>query len=79
MEHGELYFYQQLLLTFPCRSEDNLKGNYNTYRDHFMAKFPERFDEVVEQGRRSQHLQTMHMLDQFNSLIEQLFHHYSQF
>jgi hypothetical protein len=74
VEHGEPYFYQQLLLSMPCRSENELTGNYNSYRDHFLAKFPERFSEVIEQDHRSQHLQTMHMLNQFNSLIEELFH-----
>jgi DNA replication protein DnaC len=73
IEHGELYFYQQLLLSLPWRSEDELKGNYNTYRDHFIAKFPEKFEEALEQRHRSQHLQTMHMINQFNSLIEELF------
>ena len=38
-----------------------------------MAKFSERFAETIEQGYQSQHLQTMHMLNQFNTLIEELF------
>src|SRR5271154_1569708 len=73
IEHGELYFYQQLLCSLPSHSEHELKGGYDTYREHFIAKFPERFTETIEQGLRSQHLQTMHMLNQFNSLIEELF------
>jgi hypothetical protein len=72
VEHGELYFYQQLLLTLPCHSESELVGNYNTYRDHFITRFPERFTEAMEHNHRSQHMQTMHMLNQFNSLIEEL-------
>src|SRR5947208_15745183 len=41
LEHGELYFYQQLLLRLTCRSEEELKGNFATYRQHFLFKFPE--------------------------------------
>ncbi|RHZ66852.1 hypothetical protein Glove_304g8 [Diversispora epigaea] len=65
-EYGELYFYQQLLLSIPARSEDNLKEDYNTYRDHFLSKFPERFSETIEQNRRNHHLQTINMIEQFN-------------
>jgi hypothetical protein len=73
IEHGELYFYQQLLCSLPCRHENELIGGYNTYREHFMTKYPERFAEVIEQSHRSQHLQTIHMLNQFNTLMEHLF------
>ncbi|RIA97549.1 hypothetical protein C1645_813969 [Glomus cerebriforme] len=52
IEYGELYFYQQLLLSLLCHSEDELKGNYNTYKDHFIARFPERFAEALEQSPR---------------------------
>ena len=72
IEHGELYFYQQLLLTIPCRSENELKGNYDTYRDHFMERFSERFAELMQQNRRAQHLQTVNIMEQFNNLIEEL-------
>ena len=32
LEHGKLYFYQQLLLKLKCRSEEKLKGNFATYK-----------------------------------------------
>ncbi|GBB97346.1 hypothetical protein RclHR1_29720001 [Rhizophagus clarus] len=38
---GELYFYQQLLLRLKPRSEEELKGYFSTYREHFLNKFPE--------------------------------------
>ena len=31
IQDGEKYFYQQLLLSIPCRSENELLGNYNSY------------------------------------------------
>ncbi|GES92241.1 Pif1-like helicase domain-containing protein [Rhizophagus clarus] len=38
---GKLYFYQQLLLRLKPRSEEELKGYFSTYREHFLNKFPE--------------------------------------
>ncbi|CAG8631456.1 6793_t:CDS:1, partial [Diversispora eburnea] len=51
----------------------NLKENYNTYHNHFLSKFPERFSETIEQNRRNHYLQTITMIEQFNTLIEELF------
>jgi hypothetical protein len=39
LEHGELYFYQKLLLRVPARSEGDLIGTYETYHDHYLARF----------------------------------------
>src|SRR6266498_1890050 len=36
----ELYFYQLLLKNISVRSENELKGNYSTYYDHFISIFP---------------------------------------
>src|SRR3954447_908599 len=34
LQDGQLYFYQKLLLELPCRTEEDLLGNFNTYRAH---------------------------------------------
>ena len=38
---GEPFFYQQLLQSLPCRSEDELLGGCQTYRQHFLRRHPE--------------------------------------
>jgi hypothetical protein len=52
VEHGELFFYQQLLLSLPCHSEDELKGNYDTYRDilwqNFLINLQKLLSKVVD-------------------------------
>src|SRR2546430_15086286 len=40
IQQSESFFYQQLLLKLPARSEADLKNSYLTYKDHFEAKYP---------------------------------------
>ncbi|GES90273.1 Pif1-like helicase domain-containing protein [Rhizophagus clarus] len=52
---GELYFYQQLLLRLKPRSEEELKGYFSTYREHFLNKFPEVYhDECILYKKKHQ-------------------------
>jgi hypothetical protein len=39
-QDGETFFYQQLLLTNPCRSETELLGDHITYRARFLSLHP---------------------------------------
>ena len=41
IQDGESFFYQQLLLTLPCRNENDLFGGFSTYRAHFLHLHPE--------------------------------------
>ncbi|GES90087.1 Pif1-like helicase domain-containing protein [Rhizophagus clarus] len=42
IEDGELYFYQQLLLTIPARNESDFKSTPDaTYREKFLQYFPD--------------------------------------
>ncbi|CAG8803311.1 28952_t:CDS:2 [Gigaspora margarita] len=66
----EPYFYQQLLLRLPCRSEDELFGNYSTYRDHFIARFPNIYQLINEQNSEYTSNQSIYTLEQYNSIIE---------
>ncbi|CAG8536774.1 15137_t:CDS:2 [Cetraspora pellucida] len=70
LEHGELYFYQQLLLKFPCRSEQEMLGEYQTYRDHFFSRFPELYRSMIAQTSNFISNQSTYALDQYNSIIE---------
>jgi DNA replication protein DnaC len=68
LEHGELYFYQQLLLRLKCRSEEELKGNFPTYRQHFLFKFPEVY-QAEQTLYRSNH---QNRIDSFNNQFTEL-------
>ena len=48
LHHGQLFFYQKLLLEIPCKSEDELLGNFSTYREHWLFHHPE-FNETLQQ------------------------------
>ncbi|CAG8731368.1 20181_t:CDS:2, partial [Gigaspora rosea] len=39
-DDGEMFFYQQLLCTIPCRTENELLANFPTYRDHYLHLNP---------------------------------------
>jgi hypothetical protein len=79
---GELYFYQQLLKNIPVRSEDELKGQYSTYRDHFTSLFPNNIQEIQQniQNRAVQLKETMNLryseiLDRLLSNLENIIPH----
>ena len=40
IQQSESFFYQQLLLRLPARSEADLKNSYTTYKAAFEAKYP---------------------------------------
>jgi hypothetical protein len=72
LQDGQLYFYQKLLLELPCRSEDELLGNFETYRSHWLDRHPDLHDAF--QQLTQEHLRTQQLkLDiQFNQIIETL-------
>ena len=47
LEHGELYFYQQLLLRFPFYDEEELLNGFATYKEHFQSKFSQEYEELI--------------------------------
>ena len=46
---------------------------HNSYRDHYIARFPDQFTEIIGREHQFQHQQTVHMLGQYSALIENLF------
>ncbi|CAG8468233.1 10543_t:CDS:2 [Diversispora eburnea] len=46
VEDGEPFLY--LIMKIPVRSEQELLGEYATYRDRFQAMFPIRYNQVIE-------------------------------
>jgi hypothetical protein len=47
VKDGEKYFYQQLLLQKPWRSEEQIKGPYQTYREHHAVLFPQQHQRAI--------------------------------
>ena len=41
IQDNEAFFYQQLLLTYPCRNENDLLGEHRSYRTHFLSLHPD--------------------------------------
>ncbi|CAH1766489.1 8786_t:CDS:2 [Entrophospora sp. SA101] len=46
--NGEQYFYQQILKNLPCRSEEEILGNYATYKQHFLFLYPEIHNQLQQ-------------------------------
>lgn len=47
VKDGEKYYYQQLLLQRPWRSEEQLKGPYQSYRQHHAMLFPQQHQHTL--------------------------------
>ena len=58
------------MLELPCKNEDDLLGNFNTYREHWLSRHPElhtAFQLLTQDHLRSQQLK----LDvQFNQILD---------
>jgi DNA replication protein DnaC len=70
LQDGEIYFYQKLLLEIPCRSEEELLGNFQTYREHWLHHHPElheTFQQITQEYIRSQQLK---LDSQFNQILD---------
>src|SRR5688572_3212189 len=72
LHDGQLFFYQKLLLEIPCRSEEELLGNFSTYREHWLhchPEFNESIQQVTQDYLRSQQLK---LDSQFNQILDTL-------
>ena len=48
LQDGEIYFYQKLLLEIPCRSEEELLENFQTYREYWLYRYPELYEAIQQ-------------------------------
>ena len=73
IEDGELYFYQQLLLKVPTRSELNYRNGPNeTYREKFLSLFPNYLTELQNQIINTHQSQITYFNNQFIEMLDQL-------
>ena len=76
VQDGEQFFYQQLLLTLPCRSEKDLLGGYKTYREHYLSLYPNFSNalhaHLVTSAQNHKHLMQMQFDQAMVYLLETL-------
>src|SRR4051794_6858665 len=70
LEDGEAYFYHQLLLSKPWRSEDEIAGQFDSYQEHFQMLFPEAFDKAVALANQETAVETVYMQDVYIWIID---------
>src|SRR6266496_2968321 len=72
VETGEEFFYQQLLLRFPFRNEEELLNNFSTYREHFQSKFQQEYNEIISDIKKESTIQFNMIVENYNQLIYQI-------
>src|SRR6266542_2227779 len=72
IESGEEFFYQQLLLRFSFHNEEELLGNFNTYKEHFQLKFPQEYQELISDIKKKSTIQYNTIVDNYNQLIQKI-------
>lgn len=66
VEDGELYFYQQLLLNVPARSEFDYKtAPDGTYREKFLSLYPDFLSDLQNQVTNTHHTRMTRLNNQF--------------
>jgi len=70
IDDGESFFYQQLLRTLPCRSENELRGKFFSYREHYLHLNPN-IKSAIETSI-SRKSQTQLIDHQFHNIITDL-------
>jgi hypothetical protein len=72
VQNGESFFYQQLLLTMPCRSESELLGNYTSYRGKYLSLHPN-FQNILQDSEDALEGEHRHSLQsQFDTVISRI-------
>ena len=72
IQQAESFFYQQLLLRLPARSEANLKNLYPTYKAAFEAKYPAEYSLTLNNIQNSIQSNTHRYTENYQNLINNL-------
>ena len=72
IQQAESFFYQQLLLKLPARSEADLKNLYPTYKAAFEAKYPAEYSLTLNNIQSSIQTNTHKYTENFQNLINNL-------
>ena len=72
VQNGESFFYQQLLLSLPCRSESELLNNYTSYRERYLNLHPN-FHNSIHNSANTIANESRHSFEnQFNTIISKI-------
>jgi hypothetical protein len=72
VQDAEHYYYRHLLLLRPWRSEEELKGNHISYREHHAALFPVEHEQASAlAGQHSQFMRSFY-LDEYQRIVQHL-------
>ncbi|CAG8730066.1 4545_t:CDS:2 [Gigaspora margarita] len=75
LKDGKLYFYQQLLLNYPTRSETVYKPTANqTYRAKFLSLFPDFLNNLQTQTATTHYSRLTYLNNQFSKILDRLLH-----
>ncbi|CAG8511094.1 7773_t:CDS:2 [Gigaspora rosea] len=72
IKNGEKYFYQQLLLNYPFCSENEIKGNYLTYRDHLIARSAKQYNIINQTENQQNSAYSLNMINAYEEMIADL-------
>jgi len=72
VQSGESFFYQQLLLTTPCRSENELLDNYMSYREKYLSLHPDFQNSIQNTTNTTENESRYSLQNQFNTIITQI-------
>ena len=72
IQQSESFFYQQLLLRLPARSEADLKNTYPTYKAHFEAKYPAEYSLTLDHIQNSMQSNIQKYTRNYQNLIDNL-------
>ena len=69
VQNGEPFFYQQLLLLTPCRSEGELLGNHTSYRERYLSLHPDFQNSIQNSANVITNENRYSLQYQFNTII----------
>jgi hypothetical protein len=72
VQNGETFFYQQLLLTTPCRSESELLNNYTSYREKYLSLHPDFHNSIYNSVNTAENENNHSSQNQFNTIISKI-------
>jgi DNA replication protein DnaC len=72
---GEAFFYALLLEKNSWRSEKEIHGRYQSYREHFIQLYPEEYEIVITQQRLAQHTHELQYVALYEELVNTIIEH----
>jgi len=72
IQQSESFFYQQLLLRLPARSEADLKNSHPTYKAYFEAKYPAKYSLTLNHVQDTMQSSIQKYTRSYQNLIDNL-------